>query len=275
MRGSTRPEPALSDLSVTEFLTLARIGFFPHGLVIGSSVYDSGFGIYLGATGERTPMSQALREARRLAVSRMRDQAKQVHAEGVVGVRLLVEHHRWRGNHNVVKFIAIGTAIGFDHDHVPAELRGAPSLALYSGMPFTSDLSGQDFVMLLRAGYRPIELAFGSCVYEIDRRQAGIFNMNNEELVDYTAAFFDARETAMKRLTHDIFREFSPNGHDAPVGVVGMTVTETMHGERGFIRQVPVVEFTAVGTAIAHLDERDPRRAPQPPAPQIVVPLDR
>jgi hypothetical protein len=36
-----------------------------------------------------------------------------------------------------------------------------------------------------------------------------------------------------------------------------------------------VVEFSAVGTAVAHLDPHDPRRAPQPPKPHLVVPLDR
>ena len=37
----TRPVPALSDLSVTEFLTLSRLGFLPHGLVVGASVYEA------------------------------------------------------------------------------------------------------------------------------------------------------------------------------------------------------------------------------------------
>ena len=31
----------------------------------------------------------------------------------------------------------------------------------------------------------------------------------------------------------------------------------------------------AIGTAVAHLREGDPRKAPSPPAPAIVVPLDR
>ena len=32
---------ALSELGVTEFLTLARVGFLPRGLVIGSCVYNA------------------------------------------------------------------------------------------------------------------------------------------------------------------------------------------------------------------------------------------
>ena len=41
------------------------------------------------------------------------------------------------------------------------------------------------------------------------------------------------------------------------------------------LRTVPVVEFTAVGTAIAPLAPGDPRRAAQLPQPNVVVPLDR
>jgi hypothetical protein len=33
--------------------------------------------------------------------------------------------------------------------------------------PFTSDLSGQDFWTLIRAGYAPLGLVMGSCVYHI------------------------------------------------------------------------------------------------------------
>ena len=40
-RRMSRPVPALSDLSVTEFLTLSRMGFLPHGLVIGASVFEA------------------------------------------------------------------------------------------------------------------------------------------------------------------------------------------------------------------------------------------
>jgi len=272
-----RPIPALSDLSVTEFLTLSRVGFLPHGFVVGCSVYDAGFAVYQRRTHELEQMSIAMREARRLAVARMRAQAKNLDAEGIVGVRLTVEHHTWRGGHNIAKFIALGTAIAFDHEHGPAELQHAPPLRLADGQPFTSDLSGQDFVMLLRAGFRPVELAMGNCVYEIDRSAVGLFNSKTEEIAEYTTAFFDARETAMDRLTQDLFSRWPPGHPDAPTGVVGMTVTEAIHGERGLmqVRQVPVVEFTAVGTAVAPLQLGDPRRAPQLPTPAVVVPLDR
>ncbi len=266
--------PALSDLSVTEFLTLSRVGFLPHGFVVGCSVYDAGFSQFTGVTSELQQMSYAMREARRLAVGRMREQAHALGAEGIVGVRLTVEHHRWRGGHNIAKFIALGTAIGFDPNHAPPELRGSPSLRLVGGQPFTSDLSGQDFVTLLRAGFRPIDLAMGNCVYEIDPRHASSWSGATAEIGEYTQAFFDARELAMDRLQADLFHHWPPGHADAPCGVVGMTVSESIHGERAVFTTRPVVEFTAVGTAVAPLSQHDPRRAPLP-TPTVVVPLDR
>jgi uncharacterized protein YbjQ (UPF0145 family) len=271
-----RPVPALSDLSVTEFLTLSRVGFLPHGLVIGSSVYDAGFAAsgWNPQTQEVGTLSHAMRAARHLAVTRMRDQATRFAAEGVVGVRLLVEHHRWRSGHTVAKFIAVGTAIGFDHDHGPEELRGAPALRLASGAPFTSDLSGQDFVALLRAGYRPVSIATGTCVYQLDPRLAQRYVGHDVEIGPYTQAFFDARELAMERLQQDLFAEWPPGHPDAPIGIVGMTVEEKAHGDARW-QGPPIIEFSAVGTAIAPLADNDPRRAKDRPKPSIVVPLDR
>lgn len=274
-----RPPAALSDFSVTEFLTLSRMGFLPHGVVVGDAMVDAGVSQLSGATREVSAMSAAMRRARWMAVSRMRDQARAHKAEGVVGVRLHVEHHRWRGGHQVVKLLALGTAVAFDPSHAPGDLRGAPTLLLADGRPFTSALSGQDFVTLLRAGYRPVSVAVGSCVYELNAY--GVWQVaqsnQNVEIAEYTQALFDARELAMERMTQDLFSDFGlagahqAAGHpDAPVGVVGMKVTEATHAGAN-----NVIEYTAIGTAVAPLRPDDPRRAATHPAPSIVVPLDR
>jgi uncharacterized protein YbjQ (UPF0145 family) len=274
-----RPPAALSDLSVTEFLTLSRMGFLPHGVVVGDAVVDAGVNVLSGRTQELSQMSHAMRLARQLAVTRMRDQAQAHRAEGVVGVRMQVEHHKWRGGHQVVKILALGTAVAFEPAHASAELGASPPLTLASGQPFTSALSGQDFVTLLRAGFRPVSVAMGCCVHELDgravRRMSG--TGKNEEVVEYTRALANARELAMSRMTKDLFADFGLAGAhqaaqspDAPAGVVGMKVSETTHaGAKN------VLEYTAVGTAVAHLRQGDPRKANVPPAPQIVVSLDR
>ena len=266
---------ALSELSVTEFVTLARIGFLPCGLVIGSCVYSAGTQYdWRVATGEVTRLSEAMRNARQLAIQRMRQQAVELGATGIVDVRLEVEHHLWRGARQVAKCVAVGTAVRFDHGAAPPELRAAPSLQLAGHAPFDSDLQAADFVTLLAAGYRPITVAMGNCVYGLDPRELRAFRGDDTEITTYTQAFFDARETAMERLQHDLFAAY-PVGHpDAPTGIVGMTVSEATYGGAGGSGP-PIVEFTALGTAIAPLADGDPRKTRPPPRPRLVVPLDR
>ncbi|HEY5372548.1 MAG TPA: heavy metal-binding domain-containing protein [Polyangiaceae bacterium] len=267
-----RPRPAFSELSVTEFLTLSRVGYFPHGLVIGSCIFEAGNQYdWTVATAEVTTLSHSLRQARHLAITRMRDQAVQLGAEGVVDVRVQVEHDVWRGARQVAKFVALGTAIGFDPSHLPKQ-QPVPSLHLADGTPFTSDLTGPDFVTLLRAGYRPVTLAMGACVYGLDPRHLRAYRTRDAEVSEYTQAFFDARETALDRLQQDLFRAH-PNGTpDAPVGIVGVSVSESLYGGG---KSAPIVEFTAIGTAVAELDPNDPRRGPAHARPQLVMSLDR
>ena len=87
-------------------------------------------------------------------------------------------------------------------------------------------------------------------------------------------AFFDARETAMDRLQQDLFKDWPLGSKDCPSGIVGMTVSEDAYGGQS-ASGPPIVEFTALGTAIAPLAPNDPRRKPTPPKPRLVVPLDR
>src|SRR6185295_9535893 len=125
--GGGRVSAALSELSVTEFLTLGRLGFFPRGLVVGSCVYCAGSQYeWKVETGEVRRLSDAMRLARQKAVERMRAQAAKLGAEGVVDVRLEVEHHLWRGARQVAKCVAFGTAVAFDGARAPEALRGAP-----------------------------------------------------------------------------------------------------------------------------------------------------
>ncbi|HUJ63349.1 MAG TPA: heavy metal-binding domain-containing protein [Kofleriaceae bacterium] len=267
---------ALSELSVTEFVTLARLGFFPRGLVIGSCMFSAGSQYdWIVRTGEIERLSRAMHSARELAVARMRAQAVELGAEGIVDVRLEVEHHLWRGARQVAKCIAIGTAVTFEAARAPAALRHAPSLRLADGSPFDSDLSTADFVTLLEAGYRPITVAMGNCVYGLDPRELRDYRGSDSEITSYTQAFFDARESAMQRLQDELYAKWQLAGPRGPAGIVGMTVTEATYGGGGAASGPPIVEFTAIGTAVALMDGDDPRRAAELPKPRVVVPLDR
>jgi uncharacterized protein YbjQ (UPF0145 family) len=224
-----------SDLSVNEFLLIRQAGFDPVGLVVGSSIYH--IGIQLAGwkkSQELTVLSQAMYEARQLAMTRMEEEADQLGADGVVGVRLDIGRYEW--GQDMAEFIAIGTAV----KHREGVLHRAPG-----GRPFTSDLSGQDFWTMLRTGHRPVGMVMGSCVYHVARRgmlqslgQTG----RNVELSNFTQAFYDARELAMERMQSEA-QELQAKG------IVGVDLQEKSHGWGSH-----TIEFFAIGTAIVEIE---------------------
>src|SRR5215467_5771129 len=182
-----------SDLSVNEFLLVKEVGFEPLGLVMGSSIYHIGFQFARwGKNMEMDKLTQALYHSRELAMTRMEEEADALGADGIVGVRLTVNLHAW-GEH-VAEFLAIGTAVHHRH---------GGNWRAPNGKPFQSDLSGQDFWTLIRAGYRPLGFVMGNCVYHIAHRGLVAWlsaQGKNVELPNYTQALYDARELAMERM---------------------------------------------------------------------------
>src|SRR5262249_25246742 len=99
-----------SDLSVNEFLLVKEVGFQPLGLVMGSSIYHIALQPMQEARpGELVPLTQALYQARELAMERMEAEADALGADGIVAVRLTFNVHAW--GTNVIEFVAIGTAV--------------------------------------------------------------------------------------------------------------------------------------------------------------------
>jgi len=107
--------PFTSDLSGQDFWTLLASGHRPVGMVMGSCVYHVAHRGMLqslrqmGRNVELPNFTQALYDARELAMERMQAEAEAVRAEGIVGVQLNERSHGW-GSH-VVEFFAVGTAI--------------------------------------------------------------------------------------------------------------------------------------------------------------------
>jgi uncharacterized protein YbjQ (UPF0145 family) len=239
-----------SDLSVAEFLLVKEAGFDPLGLVVGSSIFHIGFQqSNWKRSQEMTVLSEAMYGARELAMTRMEEEADQLGADGVVGVRLEVGRYDW-GEH-MAEFLAIGTAIR----HREGELHRAPN-----GRPFTSDLSGQDFWTLLRSGHRPVGMVMGSCVYHVAHRgmlqslrQAG----QNVELPNFTQALYTARELAMERMQHEARTVEA-------TGIVGVQISEKTH-----VWGHHAIEFLAIGTAVAPY-----RKTRTPLRPQLILNLD-
>ena len=188
-----------SDLSVNEFLLVREVGFRPLGLVLGSSIYHVGLQIgRWNKNQEMNVLSQAMYHARELAMSRMEAEADALGADGIVGVRLEVEMKEFGAD--IAEFIAVGTAVKAEPG---AGGGGVHNWRNNKNQPFTSDLSGQDFWTLIRAGYAPLGLVMGSCVYHIaHQRFANVIGNigRNVEIEQFTQALYDARELAMSRM---------------------------------------------------------------------------
>jgi uncharacterized protein YbjQ (UPF0145 family) len=238
-----------SDLSVNEFLLVKEAGFEPLGLVLGSSIYHIGFQqAGWNQNQEMGVLTQAMYHARELAMTRMEEEADQLGADGIVGVRLDIGRYDWGAD--LAEFIAVGTAV----KHRGGELHRAPN-----GRPFTSDLSGQDFATLLRAGYRPVGLVMGNCVYHV-ARQGMLTSLKqmgkNVEMPNFTQALYEARELSMERMQREA-DELRAGG------IVGARIVERSHGWGSH-----VIEFFAIGTGVVPISDDH-----QIEQPGLVLPL--
>jgi uncharacterized protein YbjQ (UPF0145 family) len=237
MRGAgEHPAFFTSDLTIDEFLLVEQAGFEALGLVLGSSIYHVGFQWQKWSVSQELPvLTRAMYDARELAMTRMEEEADLLGADGIVGVRLVFKEYAMEDG--VLEFQAIGTAIRH------RERKG--SFRTKDNRPFTSDLSGQDLWKLVRAGYRPVSLAMGACVYHIAHlsfmqtlKQAG----RNQEMKVYTEATYAARELALERMQAEAVQRGGS-------GVVGARVEESNWGWGA-----NAIEFFAVGTAVTRMD---------------------
>jgi uncharacterized protein YbjQ (UPF0145 family) len=210
-----------SDLSVSEFAALSRVGFAPVGQVLGAAVYNVGDagdeecpfgGIGLAALGTQAagwaarprpsgvaaigsarPLVATLYRARRSALDRMLNECAQLGGHGVVGVTLTVDEFPAGG----LEFRAFGTAV---------KAAGARAVS----RPFASDLSGQDFTKLVAYGWIPVGLALGVAVgfRHDDWLTAGQtrWSAGNVEVTAYTELVSQVRADARNELELDLIR---------------------------------------------------------------------
>ena len=256
MRPGQRTSLFTSDLSVNEFLLVREAGFRPLGLVLGSSIYHVGFQMGRWSQNQELgTLSQAMYHARELAMTRMEAEADVLGADGIVGVRLDIEFKEF-GN-DLAEFIAVGTAVKADEAHTSTP--DGFAWRNNQDKPFTSDLSGQDFWTLLQAGYAPLGMVMGSCVYHIAHQRfwQAIGNTGqNVEIPQFTEALYDARELAMSRMQAEA-EQLSAEG------IVGVQMLSLPHRWGGH-----TTEFFAIGTAVRPIRE-DHTIA----TPSLVLPL--
>jgi uncharacterized protein YbjQ (UPF0145 family) len=102
-----------SDLTNIEMWNLAKIGYMPLRLLLGTSVYSLGFVGSISALlksfvrGEITELTKLIYHARENALALINQEAKEINADDVVGVKTYV--YQLPGG--LIEFLAIGTAV--------------------------------------------------------------------------------------------------------------------------------------------------------------------
>ncbi|GAA1269630.1 heavy metal-binding domain-containing protein [Kitasatospora nipponensis] len=111
---SPNGKPFTTPLSGQDFWTLWQHGWLPRRLVLGNCVYHvahQSLRQTLSQVGQNTELpqfTQALYDARELAMARMQYEGQQLGADGIVGTA--VDDHRYWGEH-AIEFTAVGTAV--------------------------------------------------------------------------------------------------------------------------------------------------------------------
>jgi uncharacterized protein YbjQ (UPF0145 family) len=250
-----------SDLSVNEFLASREVGVSPISQVMGSSIYHVGrIADYKGATGEITTLSQAHRDARKLALRRIWLEGKAVGADAVVGVRLgerfiTIGSHGKGGDDGgeIIEFSVVGTAVK------------APWLSHLSEKLHTvvTDLSGQQLWALYREGYGPCGVVFDFCRYHVWHVLKSWTGGG-----EVTSAV-NAVETAKDMVNNRIMQQANQMGAEFVVGSsLEFKVKEVPCGYEGCELNDLDIDVSWFGTAICRLPKSTP--APQPIPPLIL-----
>ena len=239
-----KPKLFTSDLSVQEFSLLAGMGVQPLTQVMGSSIYNVGWQpVYYNVPTEVTVLSGAFNTCRSLAFKRLIEEAQLAAADAVVGVRIVQGAHDWAAHS--IEFVVIGTAV-----------RLAPHMRHPDGGTVLTDLTGQEFVQLCKAGVRPVGIAAHTSVQYVPASWQtvratsagwGGASWYNQELRDFTQGVYDAREKAVGTVVY----QAEQLGAD---GIVGVQIDEhaRTHSDRRNMVDCEDLEVTfhVMGTAI-------------------------
>lgn len=183
-------EGSTSDLSIDEILLLDSIDWEPVDFVCGVAMnLPTTRSDWTWSTGEVRNAWEGQREAVTRAARELTDDCRARGGHGVVGVRI------------TIRLLEQGSQVYLQGTAVRP--RGATSGGVTA--PFASDLSARDFVLLDRAGYRPLGLAFGAAFIHVPGQGPGnhmalSVQTQNVELTTFTKALYQARELAMIRM---------------------------------------------------------------------------
>jgi uncharacterized protein YbjQ (UPF0145 family) len=204
-------------------------GFIPKGFAFGNVAYSIGIGGgLLGglrslARGEVKEFSEIFNVTRHLALERIRNEAKALGANCVVGINTTIIPFG-----GMQEMVMLGTA-----SHHPAY---GPD---FDQIPATSDLTCEETWNMINMGFLPIKLVLGVSVYSlgfVGGISAALKSFVRGEINELTSLIYEARENALQHVKD----EAAIAGADDVVGIKTY-VYELSSG---------MIEFMAIGTAV-------------------------
>jgi uncharacterized protein YbjQ (UPF0145 family) len=238
-----------SDLSIDESLLLHSHEWEPTDLVTGVSVQSVPLVTWNRTIGQSEPIelgfpTHAVTNAFKNASEQLRRDCNSSGGHGVIGVEVELEIER-----RTIRIAFTGTAVRpIARGHATVE------------RPFVTDLSTKDFVLLARAGWRPLELAYGASFVLAPYQRVRQFVSQvrqNVELVNLTNALQQAREKAMERMQRSALDE----------GATGVVDVSIMDGP--LTHSAHVLAFVCYGTSVKLAGDQHQRIEPE-----MVVSLD-
>ena len=256
-----------SDLSVSEFVLGPESGCEPISQVMGSCIFHVGqIADYKGATGEITVLSNAHRESRRAALSRLYQEATLLRADAVIGVhlreRMITMGSRGKGGDDggeILEFTVVGTAVR------------APWITHPPGQPVITDLSGQDLWALKQDGFEPAGFLFEFCRYHVWHVTKDVTGFNGE-IGAASAAVDQARAIAVEKLMQQAvsYQAEFVVGSDATI-----SLREVPCGYGGCELDDLDIDVSWFGTAIRRIPNAPRARHEVPSIILSMIPLGR
>jgi len=223
-------------------------GYQPVDFVFGNVAYSIGVAQgFLGslrqlAKGEVKQYSEVFNKTRNMAIERIQNEAKNVNANSVIGIRTTILPI---GSNSVQEMVMIGTAsYNPEVTSISNEVNGVT----------TSDLTAEETWNIAKLGYVPMKLVIGTSVYSlgfIGGIKAGLKNLIKGEISELTQLIYGAREQSLNKVQ----KQAEEIGADDVLGIK----TYIYNLGNGLI------EFMAIGTAVKKVEGVNTRSAQLPP----------
>jgi uncharacterized protein YbjQ (UPF0145 family) len=203
-------------------------GFAPQGFVFGNVAYSIGVGGNIGGMfrglkrGEVPQYSQIFDRTRHLALTRIKNNAKDLKANAVIGIETSIMPLL-----GAQEMMMVGTAANH------------PALEEYQDDPVTCDMTNEELWNMVHLGYMPIRLVMGVSVYSLGLAggiMSGLKSLMGGQVEGLTELLYEAREKALERVEKDAEK----CGADEVIGIK----TRVYDLGRG------LVEFMVIGTAV-------------------------